>query len=297
MVKNSSKSPVQAIKKVQSGRIARRGKNGGKPYKRMQAVQEGKAIKLGQALYRTIKKFVAPAANTFLVSKGKVSIGNVNIDFQSTMNVIKDEVKADPNFAPISRKQLDKISIARNDTDHDDLSSLYKSSNKHFSVLKKLCACVGDTDAADQVQRMWDLVKRGKYTDALKFSFHFTTDYDDHVAYCLSDIIYGVIDKYLVGAMWQFRDNTEIGDPPIDACANLKFFINKQSADVDYLAQGGVDRDDQNTLRLCMDARLRNRHGGHTDTFSGWTDYLDAIIRFLRVLNDPDGAFSTRRSK
>lgn len=288
MVKNSSKAPVQHIQKVQTGRIARR--IGGKPYKRMQAVQERKAFKLGQALYRTIKKHVAPAANAFLISKGKISTGNVNIDFQSTMNVIKDEVSADPNFVSISRKQLDKISTARNDTDHDDLSSLYKSSNKHFSVLKNLCACMGDTDAADQVQRIWDLVKRGRYTDALKFSFRFTTDYNDHVATSLSELIYGVIDKYLVGAMWEFRDNTEIGDPPIDAYANLKFFINKQSVDVDYMAQGGVDRDDQNTLRLCMDARLRNRHGGHTETFSGWKDDLDAIIRFLRVLNDPDGA-------
>jgi hypothetical protein len=289
MVKISSKAPaVQHIKKVQTGRIARR--IGGKPYKRMQAVQEEKAFKLGQALYRTIKKYVAPAADAFLVSKGKVSTGNSNIDFQVTMNVIKDEVSIDRNFIPISKTQLEKISNARNDTDHDDFSSLYKRSDRHFSVLKNLCVCIGDNVAAGEVQRIWDLARQEDFKAALSFAFRFTTQYDGHVAASLSEIIFGVIDKYLINAMWEFRDSTEIGDPPIDAYANLKYLINKQSVNVDYLAQGGNARGDKKTLKLCMEARLRNRHGGNTKTFSGWKDDLDAIIRFLRVINDPDGA-------
>lgn len=286
----SSSSPTRHLKKVQTGRIVRGGKPG-KPYTRMPAIQERKAFKLGQALYRTVKKYVAPAANAFLLSKGKISAA-IDIDFKITMNVIKKEVKNDPKFLPrlISKTQLEKISMARNDTDHDDFASLYKRSDRHFSVLKNLCECIGNNVAAGDVQRIWDLVKQGDFKSALSFAFRFTTFYDDHVAASLSELIYGVIDKYLINAMWAFRDNTEIGDPPIDAYANLKYFINEQSVDVDYLAQGGDARDDKKTLKLCMQARLKNRHGGNRKTFSGWKDDLDAIIRFLRVINDPDAA-------
>lgn len=40
----------------------------------------------------------------------------------------------------------------------------------------------------------------------------------------------------------------------------MKNFIEKQLVEVDYLTQGGVDRDDEKTMRLCMEVRLRNRH-------------------------------------
>ena len=55
------------------------------PYYGMDQTREKRAIKIGQGLYRIIKRIAAPKANGFLVGKGLISAANTNLDFQSTI--------------------------------------------------------------------------------------------------------------------------------------------------------------------------------------------------------------------
>lgn len=265
------------------------------PYHPLIKAKEILAIKHGQVLYRIVKRFAAPAANTFLISKGKMSAASVDVDFQSTMTIVKDEVKADPKFLvkPLTRNQLIMVSAARNEADHDNYPLLLNNAlTVHFPILKDFCESVGDQAAATNVQRLWNHVQNGDFSDALSFSFHFTTVYDENVAFSLCEIIYGIISSYLTFAMWRFRKTKyplAVDPPPIDAYANLKLFKSEQLLNVDYLAPGGAKRGDTATLKASFDARIKNRHSWHTTTFADWETDLNNIIQLLGVLNDPGG--------
>ena len=206
------------------------------PYHGLSKTKERRAIKLGQAYYRIIKRFAARAANRHLVKKGHPSAAKQDFDFQKTMSIIKKKVQNNPLFlvSPMTGNQLQDVS-------------------------------------------------------KVNFCFTFTVVYDENVAFCLSEILYAVIIFYLAICMWERRskdDPLAIEPPPIDAFANLMFFIEEQSKNVDYLAPGGALRNDAATLNGCMEARLKNRHSGHMATFNNWEIYLNDIINLLHIFGD-----------
>ena len=261
------------------------------PYHGLSKTKERRAIKLGQAYYRIIKRFAARAANRHLVKKGHPSAAKQDFDFQKTMSIIKKKVQNNPLFlvSPMTGNQLQDVSKVRNYSDHDCLPELLIDEAAQFAVLKEFCNSVGDNSAAIDVQRICNSVSIHDFSAALNFSFTFTVVYDENVAFCLSEILYAVIIFYLAICMWERRskdDPLAIEPPPIDAFANLKFFIEEQSKNVDYLAPGGALRNDAATLNGCMEARLKNRHSGHMATFNNWEIYLNDIINLLHIFGD-----------
>ena len=70
----------------------------------------------------------------------------------------------------------------------------------------------------------------------------------------------------------------------MDAYSNLKFFKQEQRKNVNYFGLGGARRRDRELIKECLNARKQNRHSGHKETFAGWVNQLDDIIRLLDVM-------------
>ena len=265
------------------------------PYYGMDQTREKRAIKIGQGLYRIIKRIAAPKANGFLVGKGLISAANTNLDFQSTMDKMKKKALANPLFLvrPMTESQIQGVRDTRNKSDHEDYEHLLNNEPAHFSILKDFCQSVGSSSAAISVQRMCNLAQIDDWERVFTFSFVFTPIYEDNVAFSLCEIIFAVIEFYLAPEMYEVRkarDPQAIEPPPLDAHENLKFFRQEQMKDVHYLAPGGDIRDDRATLKGCRDARLANRHSGHTSTFLNWKTYLNDIIKLLDVFGATERA-------
>jgi hypothetical protein len=262
--------------------------------------RENRAIKVGQSKYRIIKRIVAPEANRFLVGKGLIPAAKIDFDFQSTMDLIKKKVLADPHFLvrPMTESQLLGVRAVRNDADHGNYENLLNNETAQISILKDFCESVGSNAAAINVQRMSNLVQIDDWARVFSFSFIFTPVYDENVAFSLCEIIFAVIDIYLGPEMWEVRwskNPLAIDPPPIDSHENLKFFKQQQLADVDYLAPDGAIRGDTATLKGSFNARKENRHSHHTKTFIHWKMRLNDIIKLLDVFGATERARAVER--
>ena len=259
------------------------------PYYRtpMARAEERRSIKMGQLIFFIIMKIVAPAANRLLILHGFLSAG-VQIDFKMTMFLIKKLKEAKPHvLASMSFKQLKMVRYARNDSDHDNLTSLMLNESVHLSILKDFCTSLREQQAAVDVQRLWTHARSGDFQSALTFNFRFTVSYDEHVAHCLCLILYAVIIIHLAISLYEFRlarYPLAIQPPPMDAYSNLKFFQKEQWKNVDFFGFGGARRRDRQLIQACIDARMNNRHSGHKETFVGWVNEFDDIIRLLDVM-------------
>jgi hypothetical protein len=257
------------------------------PYYPMARAQERRSIKIGQLIFWIIMEIVAPAANRLLILHGYLSAG-VQIDFQRTMFLIKKLKIAKPHLlASMSFQQLQLVSNARNDSHHDNLAALMINESVHVSILRDFCTSLREQQAAVDVQRLWNHASSGDFQSAFIFNFRFTVAYDEHVAHCLCLILYAVIIIYLAVSLYEFRLTRyplAIEPPPIDAYSNLKFFKQEQKKNVNYFGPGGGRRRDRELLKECLNARKQNRHSGHKETFSGWVNQLDDIIRLLDVM-------------
>jgi hypothetical protein len=257
------------------------------PYYPMARAQERRSIKIGQLIFWIIMEIVAPAANRLLILHGYLSAG-VQIDFQRTMFLIKKLKIAKPHLlASMSFQQLQLVSNARNDSHHDNLAALMINESVHVSILRDFCTSLREQQAAVDVQRLWNHARSGDFQSALSFNFRFTVLHDEHVSYCLCMIVYAVIIIYLAVSLYEFRLSRyplAIEPPPMDAYDNLKFFQQEQRKNVDYFGPGGARRRDRELLKECKDARKQNRHSGHKETFAGWLNQLEDIIRLLDVV-------------
>ena len=265
------------------------------PYHGMDDIREKRAIKLGQARYRILKRIVAPEANRFLVGKGLPSAANIDFDFKKTMALIQKKVSADPYFLVrhMTESQLRDDRAARNEADHEDFQGLLDHESKHCSILKDFCECVGSNAAAINVQRHYNLAQIDDWPRLFSFSFVFTPTYDENVAFSLCEIIFAVISIYLAFEMYEVRkvrDPQAIDPPPIDSHENLTFFQQQQLANVDYLAPDGAIRGDTATLKGSFAARIENRHSHHTKTFINWKLRLNDIIKLLDVFGATERA-------
>jgi hypothetical protein len=74
---------------------------------------------------------------------------------------------------------------------------------------------------------MYNLAQIDDWAGVFSFNFTFTPAYDENVAFSLCEIMFAVIEIYLVPEMWavrQARDPQAIDPTPLDAHVNLKFF-------------------------------------------------------------------------
>ena len=77
------------------------------------------------------------------------------------------------------------------------------------------------------MQRVCNLAQIDDWAGVFSFNFTFTPAYDENVAFSLCEIMFAVIEIYLVPEMWEVRKarDPQVIDPtPLDAHVNLKFF-------------------------------------------------------------------------
>jgi hypothetical protein len=262
------------------------------PHYRMARPRERRSIKLGQLIYLIIKFLAAPLANNMLVSSGLMpATRRLNVDFQATMRMIKDRKIADPSFLgpTMTLDKLQRVADARNESDHDDFTALFNNEAANLSVLKDFCTSLGNNGAALDVQRLTNDFNNGDYQSAFYFRFFFTPMYNEHVAFCISMIVFAVLSIYLATTLWEARQRMNPMaqyPPPMDLYKNLLYFKQELIKNINFLGPGGAARRDRELISACIQDRLDNRHSAHRTTFSDWVNALDDAIQLLNVFGE-----------
>jgi hypothetical protein len=257
------------------------------PYSPLPADDENKSILIGIALFHLITFFIVPAMRAYLISKNKAVYTH---DFKELLEIFKGHIKSDPLFliSPLSNTDLEHLRFVRNDINHDDLPRILSDWKRHFSVLRRLCVCINDTNANINATRIFNDINNGNFVRVVRFQFYFSNGYNSYVSRCLTQIIYAILVKYVAKHLWRFMKIKRVYGhlPPIDIYRNLKTAIKKQLANANFIWHMGLAEKDSETLSNCLFARNCNRHGKLIETDSNWVSFLESIIKFLERLGE-----------
>ncbi len=254
-------------------------------------------MKLAYIQYH-VKQLTLLGLYQFLCRKGLASLTNMNIDLQKVLKLIKKKNLANPSgffYRPLAPIEVEKAISVRNDTDHLNLNNIDLTWQSNLPAYILLCQSVNQSGVAADIQRIINRMMTGFLDGIVQFSFSFGPHFSHEKAFGLSQIVYGVLLRYLAKAIWQFlRLKLGITSLTIDLYANLKFIKDKVKTNPDFLAPGGSSRSDANLLNIVYDTRMDNAHGGFIRGSSDYRPQLESVVEILDLINKHDDALEVQ---
>ena len=268
------------------------------PYIALTAIDEFKCMKIAY-IHFYLKNKVLLTLHRFLCTKLLASIVEKDIDFKVLLRIAKKENLVDPNgFMPnmISAADVDEAISTRNETDHLQLNSIDQNWRTRTSSYAILCDSFNDKQMAKDIRTASAIMQAGNFSGIVDFSFRFSSTFSHAQAFGVSQIVYGILLRYLANVVRKFLiGKLGLQNVTLDLDANLKYIKNALLTNPDFIKVGGYLRGDAGLFNTVYRTRLCYAHGWFVMACNDWQLQLQSIIDILKLLKAPTEANEVQR--